>query len=293
MRTVKGKVAAVTGAASGIGRATAEALARRGCALALSDVNAEALEVTAQACRALGVQVRTTRVDVSRRDQVQAWADDTAREFGGVQIIVNNAGVALGATVEDTSYEDFEWLMGINFWGVVHGTRAFLPHLRQAGEGHVVNVSSLFGLIALPTQAAYNASKFAVRGFTDALRQELEVEGCGIGVTCVHPGGIKTRIARSARTVQRAGWLDGSSQAEFERLFSTSPRRAAECIVAAILGNHRRELIGADAYLLDLVQRVMPRLFQRAAVAVGRRRHRRMLSEAPPAAPASGPGGAA
>lgn len=277
MKSVKGKVAAITGAASGIGRATAELLARRGCHVAISDVNEQGLAETAARCRAHGVKVRATRLDVAQREAVHAWADEVARELGAVHIIINNAGVSLGATVEDTRYEDFEWLMNINFWGVVYGTKAFLPHLKAAGEGHVVNVSSVFGLIGFPTQAAYNAAKFAVKGFTETLRLELEAEGLPIGATCVHPGGIKTNIARSARTVLREGWVDENSRAEFERLFHTTPERAARVILAAILGNRRRQLIGADAVLIDVVQRMMPSLYQRLLVRSAKRRRLKMM----------------
>jgi NAD(P)-dependent dehydrogenase (short-subunit alcohol dehydrogenase family) len=279
MKTVKGKVAAITGAASGIGRATAVLLARNGCNVAISDVSEEGLQQTAEQCRGHGVQVRTARVDVSQRAQVHAWADEVARELGAVHIVINNAGVALGATIEDTSYEDFEWLMNINFWGVVHGTKAFLPHLRAAGEGHIVNISSVFGLIGVPTQGAYNAAKFAVKGFTEALRQELEVDTHAIGVTCVHPGGIKTNIARSARLTHRAGWVDAKSSADFEKLFSTTPERAASNILGAILGNRRRQLIGVDAVFIDLLQRMLPTLYQRLLIAGARRRRRTMLGE--------------
>jgi NAD(P)-dependent dehydrogenase (short-subunit alcohol dehydrogenase family) len=277
MKSVKGKVAAITGAGSGIGRATAELLARQGCHVALSDVNEQGLAETAERCRAHGVQVRAARVDVAQREAVYAWADDVARELGAVHLVINNAGVSLGATIEDTRYEDFEWLMNINFWGVVYGTKAFLPHLKTAGEGHIVNVSSVFGLIGFPTQAAYNAAKFAVKGFTETLRQELETEGLPIGVTCVHPGGIKTNIARNARTTLRKGWLHENSSAEFERRFSTTPERAALGILSAILGNRRRQLIGTDAVLIDLVQRLMPSLYQTLVVASARRRRRKLL----------------
>lgn len=281
MKSVKGKVAAITGAGSGIGRATAELLARNGCDLALSDVNEQGLAETAGKCRAHGVQVRTARVDVAKREAVHAWADEVARDFGAVHIIINNAGVALGATVEDTRYEDFEWLMNINFWGVVHGTKAFLPHLKAAGEGHIVNISSVFGLIGVPAQAAYNAAKFAVKGFTESLRQEMVLEGLPIGVTCVHPGGIKTNIARSARMVHRQGWMDEKSAADFEKLLSTTPERAAANIYSAILGNRPRKLIGADAVVIDLMQRTMPTLYQRVLVAGLRRRRRKMMMPTP------------
>jgi short-subunit dehydrogenase len=160
---------------------------------------------------------------------------------------------------------------------VVYGTKAFLPHLKAAGEGHIVNVSSVFGLIGFPTQAAYNAAKFAVKGFTETLRLELEAEGLPIGATCVHPGGIKTNIARSARTVIREGWVDENSRAEFERLFHTTPERAARVILAAILGNRRRQLIGADAVFIDVVQRMMPSLYQRLLVRGAKRRRLKMM----------------
>lgn len=280
MKSVKDKVAAITGAGSGIGRATAVLLARQGCHVALSDVNMQGLSETETQCRAHGVRVRVDRVDVAKREQVHAWADEVAREFGGVHIIINNAGVALGATIEDTRYEDFEWLMNINFWGVVYGTKAFLPHLKAVDEGHIVNVSSVFGLIGVPTQAAYNSAKFAVKGFTEALRQELEVEPGTIGVTCVHPGGIKTNIARNARVTPRAGWTDERSSSDFEKSFATTPERAAEDILLAIRKNRRRQLIGGDAVLIDLFQRLLPTLYQRVLVAGMRRRRRKMLSAA-------------
>ncbi|MCE9670575.1 SDR family NAD(P)-dependent oxidoreductase [Myxococcus stipitatus] len=280
MKSVKDRVAAITGAGSGIGRATAMLLAREGCHVALSDVNAQALAETEARCRELGVRVRADTVDVAKREQVHAWADAVAREFGAVHIVINNAGVALGATIEDTRYEDFEWLMNINFWGVVYGTKAFLPHLKAVEEAHIVNVSSVFGLIGVPTQGAYNAAKFAVKGFTEALRQELEVDPGTIGVTCVHPGGIKTNIARSARVTPRAGWTDERSSKDFEKSFVTTPERAASDIYAAIRKNRRRQLIGGDAVFIDLMQRILPTLYQRLLVAGARRRRRKMLGVA-------------
>jgi NAD(P)-dependent dehydrogenase (short-subunit alcohol dehydrogenase family) len=277
MKTVQDKVAAITGAGSGIGRATARLLAQKGCHVALSDVNEVGLGETAELCRQAGVKVSATRVDVADRAAVQAWAEQVAGEFGRVNIIINNAGVALGSTIEDMRYEDFEWLMGINFWGVVYGTKSFLPHLKDAGEGHVVNVSSVFGLIAVPTQGAYNAAKFAVKGFTEALRQELEVERSPIGVTCVHPGGIKTNIARSARLTEREGWVDAQSNRDMEKLFKTTPEQAAQDILQAILKNRRRQLIGSDAVFIDLLQRVLPTLYQSLLVATTRRRRDEVL----------------
>jgi NAD(P)-dependent dehydrogenase (short-subunit alcohol dehydrogenase family) len=280
MKTVQGKVAAITGAGSGIGRATARLLAQKGCHVAISDVNEKGLAETEAMCRQSGVKVLAARVDVAQRAEVEAWAAQVARELGAVHIIINNAGVALGATIEDMRYEDFEWLMNINFWGVVHGTKAFLPHLKAAGDGHIVNISSVFGLIGVPTQGAYNAAKFAVKGFTEALRQELEVEGLPIGVTSVHPGGIKTNIARSARFTARKGWVDEASNSDFEKAFSTTPEVAAEHILQAILKNRRRQLIGADAVLIDLVQRALPTLYQSLLVAGAKRRRQKLLNKA-------------
>ncbi|MCY1015708.1 SDR family NAD(P)-dependent oxidoreductase [Pyxidicoccus sp. MSG2] len=280
MKTVKNRVAAITGAGSGIGRATAVLLARNGCDVALSDVNEQGLRETADQCRTHGVRVDAARVDVAKREAVHAWADAVVQTLGAVHVVINNAGVALGATIEDTRYEDFEWLMNINFWGVVYGTKAFLPHLRAAGEGHIVNVSSVFGLIGVPTQGAYNAAKFAVKGFTEALRQELEVESVPIGVTCVHPGGIKTNIARSARVTHRKGWTDERSTSDFEKSFSTTPEKAASDILSAILKNRRRQLIGGDAVFIDLMQRMLPTLYQRLVVAGARRRRRKLLESA-------------
>ncbi len=206
------------------------------------------------------------------------WSHD----HGRVNLIVNNAGVALGATVESMSYEDFEWLMNINFWGVVYGTKAFLPHLKASGEGHVVNVSSVFGLISVPSQAAYNAAKFAVRGFTDSLRMELEIEGAHVSVTTVHPGGIKTNIVRNARmdpsVTELAGDLE-QARSDFERAFITTPEKAARQILTAVGRDRRRALIGPDAKVIDLVSRLPAGLYQkvliRGAAALGAEGRRR------------------
>ncbi|MFZ5560778.1 MAG: SDR family NAD(P)-dependent oxidoreductase [Pseudomonadota bacterium] len=277
MKTLQDKVAAITGAGSGIGRATAILMASKGCHLALSDVNEAGLAETAASCQQHGVKVTTRRVDVASREQMYAWADEVVRDHGLVNIIFNNAGVALGATVEDMQYEDFEWLMNINFWGVVYGSKAFLPHIKTAGDGAVVNVSSVFGLIAVPTQSAYNAAKFAVKGFTEALREELEIEGSPIGVTCVHPGGIKTNIARNARITETPGMVDEKSTRDFEKAFLTTPEQAAEAVVGAIMKNKRRLLIGADARLIDIVQRTLPTAYQSLLVAGARLRRKKLL----------------
>lgn len=279
MKTVKDRVCAITGAGSGIGRATAKLFATKGALLALSDVSEPGLGETVAQCRALGAQVTSLKVDVADRSAVHGWAQAVHKEFGRVNVVVNNAGVALASTVEAMRYEDLEWLMGINFWGVVHGTKAFLPLIKEAGEGHIVNISSVFGLIALPTQGAYNAAKFAVKGFTEALRQELEVERSPIGVTCVHPGGIKTNIARSARLTVTKGMVDERSARAMEKLFRTTPEAAAQDILRSIIKNRRRQLIGLDAHLIDLMQRTFPELYQRVIIYGARRRRDLMLRE--------------
>jgi NAD(P)-dependent dehydrogenase (short-subunit alcohol dehydrogenase family) len=224
VKSFSGKVAAITGAGSGIGRALALRLARRGCHLALCDVNERGLAATVEWARRTGVRVTGDRVDVADREAVYRWADRVAEEHGRVNLVFNNAGVALGSAIEGGSYEDFEWLFGINFWGVVHGTKAFLPHLRASGEGHVVNVSSVFALISVPGQGAYNASKAAVRGFTDALRMELEMSGAPVSATSVHPGGINTNISRNSRgdaSVEKLGLDTERGREKFDKLLIT------------------------------------------------------------------------
>ena len=276
METFDGRVAAITGAGSGIGRALAQELARRGAHLALSDIDEAGLAETVTRCEGDGVKVTSARVDVADRAAVEAWAQQVAEEHGQVNLIFNNAGVALAATVEAMSYEDFEWLMNINFWGVVHGTKAFLPYLKAAGEGHIVNVSSVFGLISVPAQSAYNAAKFAVRGFTDALRMELDAAGCGVSSTTVHPGGIKTNIARNARMDQSIASLAGDTERarnDFDKVALTSPDKAARQILAAVEKDRRRALIGPDAKVIDLISRLPGGLYQRVlAKGAGRRR---------------------
>jgi butyryl-CoA dehydrogenase len=269
-----GRVAAVTGAASGIGEALALALARRGLHVALCDVDETGLAATAARCERQGVTVTATRVDVADREAVHTWADAVVAGHGRVDLVVNNAGVALMATVADMSYDDLDWLVAIDFWGVVHGTKAFLPHLLAADEGHVVNVSSVFGLVSIPGQAAYNAAKFGVRGYTDALRMELEVAGSGVSCTTVHPGGIRTRIAANARIHESAlGGATSTDEARdgFARIAMTSPEKAARQILVAVERNRRRALVGPDAKAIDLVARLPAGLFQRALVAGARR----------------------
>lgn len=269
MAQFTGKVVAITGAASGIGRATALKLAKLGARLAISDINEAGLKETQSLCSAAGAEVVATVLSVADREAVYVWASATQHNFGKVNIIINNAGVSLSGTVEDMKYDDFEWLMNINFWGVVYGTKAFLPFLRQSGDGHIVNVSSLFGLMSMATASSYNASKFAVRGFTESLIQELLIERAPISVTCVHPGGIDTNIVASGRITANKAW--GLSNAEqsarnFKRLARTSPDAAADQIINAISQRQRRLLIGSDARLLDAVQRFMPARYQSLVV---------------------------
>jgi NAD(P)-dependent dehydrogenase (short-subunit alcohol dehydrogenase family) len=272
MRELRGRVAVVTGAASGIGRALAFELARRGAELALSDVDEAGLAETCRASEALGARVSSERVDVADRAAVERHAVFVSAQHGRVNLVINNAGVGLGATISDMTYDDLEWLFGINFWGVVHGTKAFLPLLKQSGEGHVVNVSSVFGLIAVPGQGAYNATKFAVRGFTECLRQELELEGVNVSATCVHPGGIKTNIARKARVLERPGAPSREEMnARFDEVARTTPESAARTILRGVGRNARRVLIGADAHAIDALQRLLPAGYQRLVVRQARR----------------------
>ncbi|MGH8994651.1 MAG: SDR family NAD(P)-dependent oxidoreductase [Acidimicrobiales bacterium] len=274
MREFNGRVAAITGAGSGIGRALALALAGRGCHLALCDIDEPRLEETSQRCRAYGVTVSAHAVDVAEESAVMAWATDAVAEHGAVHLLVNNAGVALIATVEEAKVEDLRWLMGINYWGVVHGTKAFLPHLKASGDGHIVNLSSVFGLVSVPTQSAYNSAKFAVRGFSDALRMELEIAGAPVSVTTVHPGGVKTNIARSARAYDGGHAMSGGVMEDktFERLAITTPHRAARRILTAVEKDRRRVLVGPDAAVIDVISRLPVGLYQRAIVRGARRR---------------------
>ena len=280
MQHFHGRVAAVTGAASGIGRALALDLAGRGAHLALADVDEAGLAETVARCEGRGVKVTSRRLDVAHRAEVTAWADAVVAEHGRIDLVVNNAGVALGATVDSMAHDDLEWLMGVNFWGVVHGTKAFLPHLLAAGEGHIVNVSSVFGLFSVPAQSAYNASKFAVRGFTDALRMELDLSGTGVSCTTVHPGGIKTNIARNARMDPSAAALTGADDGPdaFDQVAMTTPEKAARQILRAVERDRRRALIGPDAKALDLLARLPAGVLQRAIVAGARRRRRQARS---------------
>ncbi|PZS20185.1 MAG: acetoin dehydrogenase [Pseudonocardiales bacterium] len=270
MTTVTGKVAVVTGAGSGIGRALSYDLARRGAALAISDVDQVGLAETARRIRVIGARLHEQRLDVTDRAAVLAYAEAVATEFGVVNIVINNAGIAFTGDVAAMTFEQIERVMDVDFWGVVNGTKAFLPHVIASGDGHIVNISSLFGLMSVPGQSAYNAAKFAVRGFTEALRQEMIVAGHPVQVTCVHPGGVKTAIARNA------GAVEGQDAKELAEVFDTklakmSPEAAARSILRAVTTNRPRAVVGLDAKLLDLLVRLLGSRYQRL-VALGTRR---------------------
>ena len=259
MRDLAGAVAVVTGAASGIGRCLALQLARERCALALADTNAGGLERVAEAARLAGVRVSTHVVDVASRPAMEAFRDAVVEKHGHVNLLINNAGVGLIGNVADVSLEDIEWLVGINLWGVIYGVKLFLPLLQKEERAHIVNISSIFGMIAPSGNAPYCASKFAVRGFTEALRHECEMAGGKIKVSTVHPGGIRTAIARHARAAASVTNAQRSlALTRFDQMARTTPEDAAERIIRGIQRDEKRILIGADAHFLDWLHRLLP-----------------------------------
>jgi NAD(P)-dependent dehydrogenase (short-subunit alcohol dehydrogenase family) len=259
MQDFRHRACVITGAGSGIGQALALELAGRGARLALSDINAENVAATAEQARARGAEVESYGLDVASREAVFAHAEEVRARFGAVNLVVNNAGVALAKDALDTPIEDYEWIMGINFWGVLYGSKAFLPHLIESGDGYLVNISSVFGLFSVPGQSGYNAAKFAVRGFTEALRQEMLSAGHPVGVSCVHPGGVRTAIAKSARSDRNtAQELDDA----FKKVARTTPASAARTIVRGVERRQARILIGADARVFDAMTRVLGSRYQ-------------------------------
>jgi short-subunit dehydrogenase len=263
MTAIRGGAAAVTGAASGIGRALAIELAARGCDLALADRDEAGLQAVAAEIGKAGATTRKVtihRVDVSEPSQIADFAQAAVAAHPGLNIVINNAGVALMGTFDEIDQAQMDWLMNINFWGVVHATRAFLPHLSRQREAHIVNLSSVFGIVAPPGQTAYAAAKFAVRGFSESLRHELKVAESPIKLSVVHPGGVATNIARNSRS--GSGVTDNARRTEaierFDAVARTTPAAAAQRIIAGIENNEPRILIGGDARLLDLVQRLRP-----------------------------------
>lgn len=265
-----GKVAVVTGAGSGIGRALALNLAQRGAKLALSDVDVAGLEETVRQVEALGGEVKSDFLDVTQRETVLDYADSVKERFGKINQIYNNAGIAYHGDVSESSFKDIERIVDVDFWGVVNGTKAFMPHIEASGDGHIVNISSLFGLLAMPSQAAYNAAKFAVRGFSEALRIELLISKAPVKMTVVHPGGIKTAIARNATVAEN---YDQQSVAKFfdAKLAKTTPDQAAKTILKGVEKGKGRVLIGSDAIALDLFQRITGSKYQRVVAVIANR----------------------
>ena len=265
MKDVKGKVAVVTGAGSGIGRALAQELAAKGAQVWGTDVNAQGLGETVDLVRAGGYEIVTSLSDVSQKDDVAALAEKVRGEMGQVDILINNAGVAMTGTFSTLSLEDMEWIFSINYWGVVYCTQAFLPLLMARPESSLVNVSSLFGLLGVARNSAYCSTKFAVRALSETLRQELK--GSSVSVTSVHPGGIKTNIVRNARVIDAEGQVCEEKHDKFSALFDriarTTPEKAASLIVSAIEKKKPRLLIGSDAKTGDLIQRFFPGSFDR------------------------------
>ena len=250
MRTLDHKVVVITGAGSGIGRELALGAAAQGALLAVSDWSEQGLSETVDLLKAAGVrELRSDLVDVSDRDAMREWAVAVAEQFGKVNMVVNNAGVTVTGDFEEMSYDDFDWIVGVNLMGVINGTKEFLPHLIASGDGHLINISSLFGLVSMPGQTAYNTTKYAVRGFTEALRQEMLINGHPVGVTCVHPGGIKTGIARNGRKTpsQDAPAIDSLFEDKLARM---TPEKAARIILKGALSGKARVLVGADAHAM-------------------------------------------
>ena len=277
MSAVRGKVCAVTGAGSGIGRALALGLAGRGARLALSDVDEAGLAATAQAVRATGADVHTQRVDVADREAMGAYAAAVAAHFGVVHQIYNNAGIAHSHTVLESDYSEYDRVLGVNLWGVIHGTKAFLPHLIASGDGHVVNVSSLNGYLAQNEMSHYCTSKFAVRGFTETLRIEMLQAGHRVGVTVVHPGGIRTNIASAALESARSFGMEVTAEHEDRRrlyedkLLKMRPEQAADIIVKGVEAGKARVLVGNDARAVDALVRLLPARYPKVFMALERR----------------------
>jgi len=254
MEGFAGKVCVITGAGSGIGQALAIELARSGALLAISDIDTEGLAKTEEQVTAIGAPVKADRLNVAEREAFEVYADEVVKHFGKVNQVYNNAGIAFTGDLEVSQFKDIERVMDVDFWGVVNGTKVFLPHLIASGDGHVVNVSSIFGLFAVPSQSAYNAAKFAVRGFTEALRQEMKLAGHPVKVTTVHPGGIKTNIVRNSTA---AADIDSAGLNKlFDRAALTTPEQAAKIILEAVRKGHARVLVGPDAKIVDIIVRI-------------------------------------
>ena len=271
MKSLDNKVVVITGAGSGIGRALALRSAAQGARLAISDWNTEGLDETVALLKdANAREIKADQLDVSNKEAFIAYAQGVAEHYGVVNVVINNAGVSMTGPVTEQTYENIEWIMGINFWGVVYGTQEFLPHLIASGDGHLVNISSLFGLISMPGQSPYNASKYAVRGYTESVREDMLLAGHKVGVTCVHPGGIKTGIARNGRVTASE---DQAAMTKFfdERLAKTTPDQAAKTILGAVTANRPRQLIGMDAHAVHWAGKLMGARYQDVFTTVAKR----------------------
>lgn len=266
MTAIRGAAAAVTGAASGIGRALAIELAARGCDLALADRDEAGLQtVAAEIAKAHSRKVSVHRVDVGERTGIADFATAAIAAHPSLNILINNAGAALLGNFHEIDQAEMEWLFNINFWGVVHSTRAFLSHLATRPEAHIVNISSIYGIVAPPGQTAYSSAKFAVRGFSESLRHELQVADSPVRLSVVHPGGVLTNIARNMR--MGTGVSDNERRAQaidwFDQFAGTTPKDAALRIIRGVEKNEPRILIGGDARFLDLLQRFRPATYWR------------------------------
>lgn len=256
-RYLTGKTAAISGAGDGIGRALAQRLNQAGCHVWLCDINESKLAETAGLLDRARARVVTRVVDCGIRDELFAWSQAVAEDTPELDLLFNNAGVGYGARFEDSTEDNFKWLIDINFWGVVHATRAFLPLLKQSKRAHLVNISSIFGMVGIPTQSAYNAAKFAVRGFTESL--QAEYRHSNLIVSCVHPGGIQTNIARAARTDGDAEEMDAEARdARFRQLARTTPERAALIILEGVVRAKPRIMVGWDAWLILQLTKILP-----------------------------------
>jgi len=255
MKDLNAKVAVITGAGSGIGQATAIALAREGCDLALADINEAGMEATAGRLKTYGVKVSQHQINVASKKEMMRFAEAVVKHHGRVHIIVNNAGVSVFGDFIEQSIEDIEWVLGINLWGVIYGCKFFLPYLEKEKEGHIVNVSSSAGILPSPKMSGYTTSKFAVRGLSESIRSELAKYN--IGVTSVHPGMIKTNIPYATKFREKDKKKQEVGAAMFSR-FGHSPDKVADKIVKAIKNNSQRTLIGPEAYLIDFMKRLFP-----------------------------------
>lgn len=283
-QSLKDKVAVITGTGSGMGRELALQLAEKGCRLAISDINPASLEETA---RSVNSDVFAEPLDVSDREAFETYADKVTKRFGQVDILINNAGVAISGRLDETSYADFEWLMGINFWGVVNGSKSFLPQMIRQKSGTIVNMSSMLGLIALPAQGAYAASKFAVRGFTECLRQEMVMDKTGIHAICVHPGVIQTNIAKNSRFYSDPFGNTSKAEAadEFAQMAKVTASKAAAEIIKGIERQKPRILIGKDVKFVEKLQHIRPVYYSRTLKFLnGLRRRKTVIEKSSPVA---------